>query len=107
MERQHRRLHQHQAAQLTHSLGGQARARDEALAKLCMRTATFMLLPSWNKKMTTSPYASLCRKCPHISNFLGTIPSDQLHMQKCPSEKHTNTTFQTLLGIEDHCHMEH
>jgi len=33
MERQHRRLCQHQAAQLTHSLGGQARARDEALAK--------------------------------------------------------------------------
>ena len=47
-----------------------------------MRTATFMLLPSWNKKMTTSPYASLCRKCPHISNFLGTIPSDQLQCAK-------------------------
>jgi len=25
-------------------------------------TATFMLLPSWNKDMTTNPYASLCRK---------------------------------------------
>jgi len=25
-------------------------------------TATFMLLPSWNKNMTTNPYASLCRK---------------------------------------------
>jgi len=22
-------------------------------------------------------------------------------------EQHTNTTFQTLLGITDHCHMEH
>ena len=70
-------------------------------------TATFMLLPSWNQNMTTNPYASLCRKYPHMCKFLGTIPSDQLHMQKCPSEKHTNTTFQTLLGIEDHCHMEH
>jgi len=28
-ERQHKRLHQHQAAQLTYSLGGQARAGDE------------------------------------------------------------------------------
>jgi hypothetical protein len=28
-------------------------------------TATFMLLPSWNKDMTTDPYASLCRKYPH------------------------------------------
>jgi len=27
-------------------------------------TATFMLLPSWNKKMTTNPYASFCRKYP-------------------------------------------
>jgi hypothetical protein len=37
-------------------------------------TATFMLLPSWNKRMTTNPYASLCRKYPHICKFLGTIP---------------------------------
>jgi hypothetical protein len=29
-------------------------------------TATFMLLPSWNKKMTTNPYASLCRKYPRV-----------------------------------------
>ena len=28
-------------------------------------------------------------------------------MQKCPSEQHTNTTFQTLLGIANNCHMEH
>ena len=30
------------------------------------KTATFMLLPSWNKKMTTNPYASLCRKYPRV-----------------------------------------
>jgi len=31
-------------------------------------TATFMLLPSWNKKMNTNPYATLCRKypCTHV-----------------------------------------
>ena len=47
-------------------------------------TATFMLLPSWNKKMTTNPYASLCCKYPHICKFLGTIPSDQLQYAKVP-----------------------
>jgi hypothetical protein len=31
-------------------------------------TATVMLLPSWNKDMTTNPYASLCCKYPHIVN---------------------------------------
>ena len=46
-------------------------------------TATFMLLPSWNKK-TTIPYASLCRKYPHMCKFLGTIPSDQLQFAKVP-----------------------
>ena len=45
-------------------------------------TATFMLLPSWNKKMTTNSYASLCRKYPHVCKFLGTIPSDQLQYDK-------------------------
>jgi hypothetical protein len=30
------------------------------------KTATFMLLPSWNNNMTTNPYASLCRKYPHV-----------------------------------------
>jgi hypothetical protein len=34
-------------------------------------TATFMVLPSWNKKVTTNPYASLCRKNPHMCKFLG------------------------------------
>jgi hypothetical protein len=38
--------------------------------------ATFMLLPSWNEDMTTNPYASLCRKYPHMCKFLGTIPLD-------------------------------
>jgi len=47
-------------------------------------TATFMLLPSWNKNMTTNPYASLCRKYPHICKFLGTIPSNQLQYAKVP-----------------------
>jgi hypothetical protein len=47
-------------------------------------TATFMLLPSWNKDMTTIPFASLCRKYPHMCKFLGTIPSDQLQYAKVP-----------------------
>jgi hypothetical protein len=36
------------------------------------KTATFMLLPSWNKNITTNPYASLCHKYPHMCKFLGT-----------------------------------
>ena len=50
-------------------------------------TATLMLLPSWNKNITTNPYASLCRKHPHMCKFLVTIPSsDQLQYAKvCPS----------------------
>ena len=47
-------------------------------------TATFMLLPSWNKNMTTNSYASLCRKYPHMCKFLGTIPSDQLQCARVP-----------------------
>jgi hypothetical protein len=47
-------------------------------------TATIMLLPSWNKNMTTNPYASLCRKYPHICKFLSTIPSNQLQYAKVP-----------------------
>jgi hypothetical protein len=43
-----------------------------------------MLLPSWNKDMTTNSYASLCRKYPHICKFLGTIPSDQLQYAGIP-----------------------
>jgi hypothetical protein len=30
------------------------------------------------------PYASLCRKYPHMCKFLGTIPSDQLQYAKVP-----------------------
>jgi len=71
------------------------------------KTATFMLLPSWNKNMTTNPYTSLCRKYPHMCKFLGTIPSDQLQCESALLEQHANTTFQTLMGIEDHFHMEH
>jgi len=47
-------------------------------------TATFMLLPSWNKIMTTNPYASLCHKYPHTCKFRGTIPSNQLQYAKVP-----------------------
>jgi hypothetical protein len=47
-------------------------------------TATIMLLPSWNKDMTTNPYASLCRKYLHMCKFLGTIPSNQLQYAKVP-----------------------
>ena len=47
-------------------------------------TATFMLLPSWNKKTTTKPYASLCRKYPHMCKILSTIPSGQLQYAKVP-----------------------
>ena len=47
-------------------------------------TATFMLLPSWNKKMSTNPYALFCRKYPHLRKFLGTIPSNQLQYVKVP-----------------------
>jgi hypothetical protein len=47
-------------------------------------TATFMLLPSWNKDMITNPYALLCRKYPHMCKFLGTIPLNQLQYAKVP-----------------------
>ena len=47
-------------------------------------TATSMLLPSWNKNMTTNSYASLCRKYPRICKFLGTIPSNKLQYAKVP-----------------------
>jgi hypothetical protein len=47
-------------------------------------TATFMLLPSWNKDMTTNPCALLCRKYPHMCKFLGTIPLNQPQYAKVP-----------------------
>ena len=47
-------------------------------------TATLMFLPSWNKRMTTSPYASLCRKFPHMCTLWGSIPSVQLQYAKVP-----------------------
>ena len=37
-------------------------------------TATLMFLPSWNKRITTNPYASLHCRFPHICKFLGSIP---------------------------------
>jgi hypothetical protein len=47
-------------------------------------TAIFMLLPSWNKDMTTNPYASLCQKYPRMCKFLGTIPLNKLQYAKVP-----------------------
>ena len=48
-------------------------------------TATFMLLPSRSKDMTTNPYASPCHQYPaHMCKFLGTIPSNQLQYAKVP-----------------------
>jgi hypothetical protein len=38
---------------------------------------TLMFLPSWKKRMTTNPYALLCRKFLHMCKFLGSIPSKQ------------------------------
>jgi len=59
--------------------------------------------------MITNP-ASLCRKYPHMCKFLDTGHHPIRPTPICESallEQHTNTTFQTLMGIEDHCHMEH
>ena len=47
-------------------------------------TANFMILPSWNKRMTTNPYASLYRRFPHMCKCLGVIPSDQLQYAEVP-----------------------
>jgi len=62
-------------------------------------TATFMFLPSWNKRMTTNLYASLHRRFPHICKFLGSIPSDQFHMQKYPSGTIYRRHFPNTIGI--------
>ena len=73
-------------------------------------TATFMLLPSWNTDMTTTPFASLYHSAASTHTCVNSwAPSHQTNsnMRKCPSGQHTNTTFQTHLGIADHCHMEH
>jgi len=47
-------------------------------------TATFMFLPSWNKRMTINPYPSLYRKFPHTCKLLGSIPSHQLQYAEVP-----------------------
>jgi hypothetical protein len=54
-------------------------------------TATFMFLPSWNIRMTISPYASLYRRCPHLCKSLGSIPSKTIY-----------TPSQTQLGYVHH-----
>ena len=47
-------------------------------------TATFMFLPTCNKRMTRSPCAPLYDRFPHLCKFLGSIPSDQLQIAKVP-----------------------
>jgi hypothetical protein len=47
-----------------------------------------MFLPYWIKRMTTSPYVSLHRRFPHISKYLGSIPSDELQYADAPSQTH-------------------
>jgi hypothetical protein len=47
-------------------------------------TATFMFLPSWNKRMATSPYASLYRRFPHICKSLGSIPPQKKQYVEVP-----------------------
>jgi hypothetical protein len=59
-------------------------ATRHAIYSAAVSTATFMLLPSWIKDMITNPYASLCRKYPHMCKFLGTIPLNQLQYAKMP-----------------------
>ena len=47
--------------------------------------------PPFLEKMTTNPYASLCRKYPHTCKFLGTIPSNQFQYTKVPFWKNIQT----------------
>ena len=54
-------------------------------------TANFMILPSWNKRMTTNPYASLYRRFPHMCKCLGVIPSDQLQYAEVPFRNNIQT----------------
>jgi hypothetical protein len=60
-------------------------------------TANFMFLPSWNKRTTTSPYASLYCRFPRLCIGLHTIRPTTL----CRStflEQHTDAPSQTHLG---------
>ena len=74
-------------------------------------TATFMFLPSWNKRMTPNPHTSLNRRFPRICKFLSSIPSDQLQYAPiCRNtllEKYTDAPSQTNLQDAHHCHMEY
>jgi len=54
-------------------------------------TATIMFSPSWNKRMTINPYASLYRRFPHTCKFLSSIPSDQLQYAQVPSWNNMQT----------------
>ena len=47
-------------------------------------TATFMFLPSWNKRMTMSPYALLYRRFSNPCKFLGSLPSHQPQYAEVP-----------------------
>jgi len=61
--------------------------------------ATFMFLPSWNKNMTISPYASLYRIFSHISKFLGSTPLRQPINAEVPFWNTIQTPFPNTLGI--------
>ena len=56
-------------------------------------TATFMFLPTCNKRMTRSPCAPLYDRFPHLCKFLGSIPSDQLQIAKVPFWNNIQTPF--------------
>ena len=70
-------------------------------------TSTLMFLPSWNKRMTNNPYASLYRRFPHICKFSASYHHTNSKLQKYPSEQYTDAPSQTHLGSAYHCHMEY
>ena len=49
-------------------------------------TATFMLLLSWNKDMTTNPHASLCAYTHTCVNFWAPSQQTNSNMRKCLSK---------------------
>jgi hypothetical protein len=54
----------------------------------------------------TNPYASLYRRFPHLCNFLGSIPSDQLQFAGNPSgTQNIDASSQIYLGYAYHCHI--
>jgi len=76
-------------------------------------TATFMFLPSWNKRMATSPYASLYHRFTPTHRYVNSwaqYHQTNSNIQKYPSrtiEQYTAAPSQTHLGSAHHCHMEY